>query len=53
VDGSNGGNKLRVEGSTQAEAWHRAIEAAAACGILDGWPRPARGTGGTTQRTQP
>jgi hypothetical protein len=25
----NGENKLRVEGATPAEAWHRAVEAAA------------------------
>jgi hypothetical protein len=42
VDGSNGENELRVEGATPAEAWHRAVEAAAACGMLEGWPRPAR-----------
>ena len=34
VDGSNGENKIRVEGSTPTEAWHRAVEAAAACGML-------------------
>jgi hypothetical protein len=26
-----------------AEAWHRAVEATAACGMLDGWPRPKGG----------
>jgi len=40
VDGSNGENKLRVESSTPAEAWFRAVEAAAAVGMLADWPRP-------------
>jgi hypothetical protein len=40
VDGSNGENRLKVEGSTPAEAWHRAVEAAAAVGMLADWPRP-------------
>jgi hypothetical protein len=44
ISGSNGENKIRVEGATQIEAWHRAVEAAAACGMLKGWPRPLRGT---------
>jgi hypothetical protein len=43
VDGRQGENQIRVEGSTPAEAWHRAVEAAAACGMLADWPRPARG----------
>jgi hypothetical protein len=43
VDGSNGENKLRVVGSTPAEAWQRAVEAAAGCGMLSDWPRPPRG----------
>jgi hypothetical protein len=41
VDGRNGENRIRVTGSTPAEAWHRAVEAAAACGMLADWPRPA------------
>jgi hypothetical protein len=44
VDGSNGENKLRVEGARPAEAWHWAVEAAAGCGMLSDWPRPSRGT---------
>jgi hypothetical protein len=40
VDGSNGENQIRVVGATLAEVWHCAVEAAAACGMLDGWPRP-------------
>ena len=40
VDGSNGENRIRVEGSTPAEAWHRAVLAAVACGMLADWPRP-------------
>jgi hypothetical protein len=43
VDGRNGENKIRVEGATPAVAWHRAVEAAAACGMLEGWPRPSSG----------
>ena len=44
VEGANGGeNRIHVKGSTQAEAWHRAVEAAAACGMLRGWPRPMGG----------
>ncbi len=39
VDGSNGENKIRVEGSTPAEAWFRAVEAAAECGMLRDRPR--------------
>jgi hypothetical protein len=42
VDGSNGENRLRVEGATPAEAWHRVVEAAAAVGMLRG-PRPMSG----------
>ena len=34
VDGSNGENKIRVEGATPYEAWLRAVEAAAARGML-------------------
>jgi hypothetical protein len=42
VDPSNGENKLRVEGVSPAEAWWRAVEAAAACGMLRDWPRPTQ-----------
>jgi hypothetical protein len=45
VDGANGENRIRVEGATPAEAWRRAVEAAAACGMLADWPRPARRIG--------
>jgi len=41
----NGENRLKVEGATPAEALHLAVEAAAACGMLKGWPRPSTGTG--------
>jgi hypothetical protein len=34
VDGSNGENRLRVEGATPAEAWWCAVEAAAAVEML-------------------
>jgi len=40
--GRQGENEIRVEGSTPAEAWYRAVEAAAACGMLQYWPRPCR-----------
>jgi hypothetical protein len=43
MDGSNGENRLRVEGSTPAEAWWRAVEAAAAVGMLADWPKPPDG----------
>jgi hypothetical protein len=45
VDGSNGENRILVRAATQREAWHRAVEAAAAIGMLDGWPRPTPGAG--------
>ena len=45
VYGSNGENKVRVETTSQSEGWHRAVEAAAACGMLSDWPRPSRGVG--------
>jgi hypothetical protein len=44
VNGSNGENHIRVVGDTMAEAWHLAVEAAAACGMLKGWPRPPTGS---------
>jgi hypothetical protein len=34
VDGSNAVNRFKVEGATPAEAWWRAVEAAAAVGML-------------------
>jgi hypothetical protein len=40
VDGSNGENQIRVVGATAGEAWWRAVEAAAAVGMLADWPRP-------------
>jgi hypothetical protein len=40
VDASNGEKRSRVEGATPAEAWWRAVEAAAACEMLADWPRP-------------
>src|SRR3954470_14206020 len=45
VDVSNGENRILVVGTTPREAWHRAVEAAAAVGMLDGWPRPTPGAG--------
>jgi hypothetical protein len=43
VGGHNGENEITSEGATPAEAWHRAVEAASACGMLKGWPRPPDG----------
>jgi hypothetical protein len=37
INGANGENALRAEGKTQAEAWHRACEQAAAVGMLAKW----------------
>jgi hypothetical protein len=34
VTGTNGENRIQVAGRTQAEAWHRAAEQAAAVGML-------------------
>ena len=41
VSGTNGENRINARGKTQAEAWHRAVEQAAACGMLEDWPRPS------------
>src|SRR4051794_30942535 len=46
VDGRNGENRLLAHGATQREAWHRAVEQAAACGMLADWPRPSGDGGG-------
>jgi hypothetical protein len=43
VSGSNGENQISILGASPEEAWHRAVEAAAACGMLKGWPRPSHG----------
>jgi hypothetical protein len=43
--GRNGENLIRAEATTSREAWHRAVAAAAACGMLAGWPRPSQGRG--------
>jgi hypothetical protein len=43
VTGTNGENMIRAEGATCAEAWRRALDRAAAVGILPGRPRPAMG----------
>jgi hypothetical protein len=42
VDGTNGENRITEWGLTPAEAWHRAVQGAAACGMLADWPRPSR-----------
>jgi hypothetical protein len=34
VTGTNGENRVEARGATQAEAWHRACEQAAAVGML-------------------
>ena len=43
VDGRDGENQIHVTGATLFDAWHRAVEQAAACGMLAGLPRPATG----------
>jgi hypothetical protein len=43
VDALKGGQRIRVEGATAAEAWHRAVEGAVACGMLVDWPRLSSG----------
>ncbi len=43
VTGSNGETIIRAEGATRPEAWRRALDQAAAVGMLPGRPRPARG----------
>jgi hypothetical protein len=45
VSGTNGENQLAARGSTQAEAWHRAVEQAEALGMLG---RSERGGCGLT-----
>lgn len=36
VKGRNGENQIHATGATLTEAWHRAVEQAAACGMLTG-----------------
>jgi hypothetical protein len=45
VYGRNGENLILVPAVTQREAWWRAVEQAAACGMLADWPRPDEGRG--------
>jgi hypothetical protein len=42
VTGSNGENRIRAEGATRAEAWHRAVEQAVAVGMLRRSPGTTR-----------
>jgi hypothetical protein len=42
VLGRCGADLLMVSGPTRAEAWRRALDQAAAVGMLPGRPRPAR-----------
>jgi hypothetical protein len=42
---SHGLDEIRAEGATAREAWDRAVEQAAACGMLQDWPRPTGGAG--------
>jgi hypothetical protein len=47
ITGLNGENCIRAEGATQAEAWHKAVEQAAAVGMLrrrPGTTRPSPGS---------
>jgi len=42
VDGSNGSeNRIRIEGATPVEVWHRAVQAVAAYVMVAHWPRPS------------
>jgi hypothetical protein len=43
VSGRLGENRIDAKGATPSEAWDKATLAAAACGMLKGWPRPATG----------
>jgi hypothetical protein len=46
VTGANGENQIAARGRTQAEAWHRACQQAAAVGMLGrapAWRRSPRG----------
>jgi hypothetical protein len=43
VLGRRGSDLLMVSGATCREAWRRALDQAAAVGMLPGRPRPARG----------
>jgi hypothetical protein len=45
VLGRCGSDLLMVSGATRPEAWWRALDRAAAVGMLPGRPRPARGEG--------
>ena len=47
VTGSNGENLIRAEGATQDEAWHQAVEQAAAVGMLRRLPGTARPSQGS------
>jgi hypothetical protein len=42
ISGTNGENMIRAEDATCSEAWRRALDQAAAVGMLPGRPRPAR-----------
>ena len=44
AEGANGENQICVDGVTAGEVWHRAVEAAVACGMIEDWPRPSDGT---------
>jgi hypothetical protein len=47
VTGRLGENRIEAVGATPPEAWCKAALAAAACGMLKGWPRPATGREGS------
>ena len=44
ITGRQGENRIKVEAASPCEAWSKAALAAAACGMLAGWPRPSDGT---------
>jgi hypothetical protein len=50
VDALKGDQPIRAEGATPAEAWWRAVEAAAAVGMLAGSPRSEPGGGPRGER---
>ena len=40
IAGHQGENLFKVDGVSRREVWDNAVLAAAACGMLRGWPRP-------------
>ena len=44
IAGRQGENRIKVEAESRREVWHKAVLAAASCGMLQGWPKPSRGS---------